>query len=67
MPAELADIAVVTSDNPRTEDPEQILADVVAGIPAIVEPIVIGDRATAIRHAIREAQSGDGVLIAGES
>ncbi|MFM7571554.1 MAG: Mur ligase family protein, partial [Snowella sp.] len=64
--AELADIAVVTSDNPRTEDPEQILADVVAGIPATVEPIVIGDRATAIRHAIREAKSGDGVLIAGK-
>ena len=64
--AELADIAVVTSDNPRTEDPEQILADVVAGIPATIEPIVIGDRATAIRHAIREAQSGDGVLIAGK-
>jgi UDP-N-acetylmuramoyl-L-alanyl-D-glutamate--2,6-diaminopimelate ligase len=64
--AELADIVVVTSDNPRTEDPEQILADVVAGIPASVEPFVIGDRATAIRHAIREAKSGDGVLIAGK-
>lgn len=64
--AELADIAVVTSDNPRTEDPEQILADVVAGIPASVEPLVIGDRATAIRHAIREAKAGDGVLIAGK-
>ncbi len=64
--AELADIAVVTSDNPRTEDPEQILADVVAGIPASVEPLVISDRATAIRQAIREAKAGDGVLIAGK-
>jgi UDP-N-acetylmuramoyl-L-alanyl-D-glutamate--2,6-diaminopimelate ligase len=64
--AELADIAVVTSDNPRTEDPERILADVVAGISPTIEPVVIGDRATAIRHAIREAKSGDGVLIAGK-
>lgn len=64
--AELADLAVVTSDNPRTEDPEQILKDVVAGIPAEVEPIVEGDRAAAIRQAILTAQPGDGVLIAGK-
>ena len=64
--AELADIAVVTSDNPRTENPEQILKDVVAGIPNPVEPIVIGDRAMAIATAIQNAQPGDGVLIAGK-
>jgi UDP-N-acetylmuramoyl-L-alanyl-D-glutamate--2,6-diaminopimelate ligase len=64
--AELADVAVVTSDNPRTEDPERILQDIVEGIPASVEPIVIGDRATAIRTAILQAQPGDGVLIAGK-
>ena len=64
--ADLADLAVVTSDNPRTEDPETILADVVAGIPSTVEPWVIGDRATAIHRAIREAKPGDGVLIAGK-
>ncbi|MEB3229063.1 MAG: UDP-N-acetylmuramoyl-L-alanyl-D-glutamate--2,6-diaminopimelate ligase [Synechocystis sp.] len=64
--AELADLAVVTSDNPRTEDPEQILADVVQGIPAEIDPWVIGDRATAIHKAIREAKPGDGVLIAGK-
>jgi UDP-N-acetylmuramoyl-L-alanyl-D-glutamate--2,6-diaminopimelate ligase len=64
--ADLADLAVVTSDNPRTEDPEQILKDVVAGIPAGVEPIVEGDRAAAIRQAILTAQPGDGVLIAGK-
>ncbi len=64
--AELADIAVVTSDNPRTEDPERILQDVVAGIPESVNPIVIGDRATAIRTAMLQAQPGDGVLIAGK-
>ncbi|MEM7757156.1 MAG: UDP-N-acetylmuramoyl-L-alanyl-D-glutamate--2,6-diaminopimelate ligase [Cyanobacteria bacterium P01_A01_bin.40] len=64
--AELADIAVVTSDNPRTENPEQILKDVVAGIPKNVKPIVISDRAQAIATAIRDAQPGDGVLIAGK-
>ena len=64
--AELADVVVVTSDNPRTEDPEQILKDVVAGIPSEVKPLVIGDRAQAIATAIRDAQPGDGVLIAGK-
>jgi UDP-N-acetylmuramoyl-L-alanyl-D-glutamate--2,6-diaminopimelate ligase len=64
--AQLADIAVVTSDNPRTENPEQILKDVVAGIPDTVTPLVIGDRAKAIATAIKNAQPGDGVLIAGK-
>ncbi|MGB5959945.1 MAG: UDP-N-acetylmuramoyl-L-alanyl-D-glutamate--2,6-diaminopimelate ligase [Coleofasciculaceae cyanobacterium] len=64
--AELADIAVLTSDNPRTEDPEKILEDVLAGIPAAIEAMVICDRATAIRTAILQAQPGDGVLIAGK-
>lgn len=64
--AELADLAVVTSDNPRTEDPDRILADVIQGIPAEIDPWVISDRATAIHRAIREAKPGDGVLIAGK-
>jgi UDP-N-acetylmuramoyl-L-alanyl-D-glutamate--2,6-diaminopimelate ligase len=64
--AELADLAVVTSDNPRTEVPDRILDDVIAGIPAEVKPIVICDRADAIRTAIMEAKPGDGVLIAGK-
>jgi UDP-N-acetylmuramoyl-L-alanyl-D-glutamate--2,6-diaminopimelate ligase len=64
--AELADLAVVTSDNPRTEDPEKILEDIVAGIPDSVQPIVISDRAQAIATAIENAQPGDGVLIAGK-
>lgn len=63
--AELSDWAVVTSDNPRTEDPERILQDVVAGI-SHQNPTVIGDRAEAIRVAILQAQPGDGVLIAGK-
>ncbi len=64
--AELADVAVVTSDNPRTEDPERILQDVLAGIPDTLKPIVIADRAKAIHTAILDAQPGDGVLIAGK-
>ncbi|MEG3841883.1 UDP-N-acetylmuramoyl-L-alanyl-D-glutamate--2,6-diaminopimelate ligase, partial [Microcoleus sp. herbarium14] len=64
--AELADVVVVTSDNPRTEVPDRILEDVIAGIPAAVKPIVLCDRATAIRTAIMDAKPGDGVLIAGK-
>ncbi|WP_071190962.1 UDP-N-acetylmuramoyl-L-alanyl-D-glutamate--2,6-diaminopimelate ligase [Trichormus sp. NMC-1] len=64
--AQLADVAVVTSDNPRTEDPEKILQDVLAGIPDSVQPMVICDRATAIHTAILQAKPGDGVLLAGK-
>jgi UDP-N-acetylmuramoyl-L-alanyl-D-glutamate--2,6-diaminopimelate ligase len=64
--ADLADQVIVTSDNPRTENPEAILADVVAGIPGDRPIQVIADRAEAIAKAIREAQPGDGVLIAGK-
>ncbi len=64
--AELADLAVVTSENPRTEDPQRILDDILTGIPDTVQPLVIGDRATAIRTAILQAQPGDGVLLAGK-
>jgi UDP-N-acetylmuramoyl-L-alanyl-D-glutamate--2,6-diaminopimelate ligase len=64
--AQLADLAVVTSDNPRTENPEQILKDVVAGIPNTITPLIISDRAKAIATAIKNAQPGDGVLIAGK-
>jgi len=64
---ELADVVVVTSDNPRTEDPERILQDIVAGIPASLGPeSVIADRAVAIQTAITLAQPGDGILIAGK-
>jgi UDP-N-acetylmuramoyl-L-alanyl-D-glutamate--2,6-diaminopimelate ligase len=64
--AELADLVIVTSDNPRTEDPAQILKDVVAGIDRSAGIEVIADRAAAIAHAISIARSGDGVLIAGK-
>ncbi|MEO1210798.1 MAG: UDP-N-acetylmuramoyl-L-alanyl-D-glutamate--2,6-diaminopimelate ligase [Cyanobacteria bacterium J06638_20] len=64
---DLADLAIVTSDNPRTENPQQILTDIVAGIPAALPPEqVMSDRATAIQQAIQQAQPGDCVLIAGK-
>jgi UDP-N-acetylmuramoyl-L-alanyl-D-glutamate--2,6-diaminopimelate ligase len=64
--AQLADWPVVTSDNPRTEDPAGILSDILAGIPATASPTVEVDRRTAIRQAILEAKAGDCVVLAGK-
>ncbi len=64
---DLADTIVVTSDNPRTEDPQQILQDIVAGIPAALgAEQVVCDRGAAIAAAVAMAQPGDCVLIAGK-
>jgi UDP-N-acetylmuramoyl-L-alanyl-D-glutamate--2,6-diaminopimelate ligase len=60
----LADRAIVTSDNPRSEDPEAIIAEVMEGCPAGTEAEV--DRRAAIEMAIAEAAPGDVVLIAGK-
>ena len=65
--AELADLVVVTDDNPRDEDPADIRAAVVAGAadgPAAVEEI--GDRSAAIDFAVGWAREGDVVLVAGK-
>ncbi|MEI6429651.1 MAG: UDP-N-acetylmuramoyl-L-alanyl-D-glutamate--2,6-diaminopimelate ligase [Pseudanabaena sp. ELA607] len=67
----LADQVYVTSDNPRTEDPARILADVVVGVRQgnAIKPtpyVVEGDRRQAIIAAITAAQAGDTVLIAGK-
>jgi UDP-N-acetylmuramoyl-L-alanyl-D-glutamate--2,6-diaminopimelate ligase len=64
--ARLADQVVVTSDNPRTEDPQQILDDVLAGIPEGTSLQVQADRAAAIATTVAEADPGDLVLIAGK-
>jgi UDP-N-acetylmuramoyl-L-alanyl-D-glutamate--2,6-diaminopimelate ligase len=64
--ARLADQVVVTSDNPRTEDPQRILEDVVAGIPSDTALEVQVDRAQAIAEAIAAAGPRDLVLIAGK-
>jgi UDP-N-acetylmuramoyl-L-alanyl-D-glutamate--2,6-diaminopimelate ligase len=65
--AENSDLVVLTSDNPRSEDPLTIMNDALVGIrrtdvPHIVEP----DRATAIARAIKEAHPGDIVILAGK-
>ena len=64
---ELSDVVVLTSDNPRSEDPLQIMNDALVGIrrsdtKTIVEP----DRAVAIHKAFQEARAGDLVLLAGK-
>jgi len=61
-----ADHVIVTDDNPRTEDPQQIIADVLAGVASLDRLQVVPDRADAIARAIRSASPGDAVLIAGK-
>jgi UDP-N-acetylmuramoyl-L-alanyl-D-glutamate--2,6-diaminopimelate ligase len=69
--ARLADVLVVTDDNPRSEDPAAIRAEILAGVDAVAladraEVVEIGSRREAIRHAIAIAQDGDTVLVAGK-
>ena len=63
---ELADLGVITSDNPRTEDPNAIIGQICTGIQQQQKFMVEPDRAKAIEMAIREARPGDVVLIAGK-
>ena len=64
--SERADVAIFTSDNPRTEDPEKILDDVVRGAVAGAQTLRITDRRQAIATAAMLAQAGDIILIAGK-
>ncbi len=66
--AELADEIIVTSDNPRSEEPEQIIAHIAAGFtPARLPPPVLeADRAKAILFAVKNAGKNDVVLVAGK-
>lgn len=63
---ELSDLTVVTSDNPRHEDPEKIIDDVMAGVKAGAAVIRQADRRSAIAEALKHASAGDVVLIAGK-
>ncbi|MEP6592201.1 MAG: cyanophycin synthetase, partial [Acidobacteriota bacterium] len=78
--ARLSDLVIVTSDNPRSEDPEQIIEDIKRGIvvpadrlpprgqaaPKSTACLAIVDRKAAIERAVRDARPGDLVLIAGK-
>jgi UDP-N-acetylmuramoyl-L-alanyl-D-glutamate--2,6-diaminopimelate ligase len=62
----LADLVVLTSDNPRSEDPDRIIADVKGGTEGPAELVIDADRARAISRALRSARPGDVVIIAGK-
>lgn len=66
--ARISDLAVVTSDNPRTEDPLRIIEDILPGVRQVpnADYVVIPDRREAIGRAIRGAGPGDVVVIAGK-
>jgi UDP-N-acetylmuramoyl-L-alanyl-D-glutamate--2,6-diaminopimelate ligase len=65
--ARLADVAIVTSDNPRSEPPEAIIEEILTGVPAEAFHVKRSvDRRTAIEQAIAQAEPGDVVVIAGK-
>jgi UDP-N-acetylmuramoyl-L-alanyl-D-glutamate--2,6-diaminopimelate ligase len=64
--AEFADRIVLTTDNPRTENPEAIFDDIISGIPEGVSYEVISDRRSAINYAVRNSPHDGVVLIAGK-
>jgi UDP-N-acetylmuramoyl-L-alanyl-D-glutamate--2,6-diaminopimelate ligase len=65
--ARLSSIVFITDDNPRTEDPDRIVKEILNGVGSSEVPVhVVRDRATAIREAVRSAGEGDLVIIAGK-
>ena len=64
--ARYADLIILTSDNPRTEEPDAILRDIQAGLPAGTPCQVLADRRAAIRAAVAAAGPGDFLLVAGK-
>ena len=64
---ELADLCILTSDNPRTEDPMEILREIEEGIKETTgEYVVIENRRDAIRHALEIGQEGDIIVLCGK-
>ncbi|UCF06682.1 MAG: UDP-N-acetylmuramoyl-L-alanyl-D-glutamate--2,6-diaminopimelate ligase [bacterium] len=63
--SELSDAVYITDDNPRTEDPETIVREVLTGVHGVT-PVVIRDRREAIHRVVRDAGVGDLVVIAGK-
>ena len=64
--ARLADLVILTSDNPRSEEPMSIIREIESGIPAGTHYLVEPDRAKAIELAVSEVQAGDILLVAGK-
>ncbi len=65
--AQMADFVVVTSDNPRTEVPGDIIADILPGLEGTETPyVVVEDRVEAIRYALNHAQTNDVIILAGK-
>jgi UDP-N-acetylmuramoyl-L-alanyl-D-glutamate--2,6-diaminopimelate ligase len=64
--AGLADFVIITSDNPRTEDPLKIIRDILEGMPKGAAYEVIPDRAEAIRRAAARSAEGDVIVVAGK-
>lgn len=65
--AELADFVIVTSDNPRTEDPDFIISEILPGLEGTSTPYVVEpDRVKAIRYALSHAQKDDVIILAGK-
>ena len=65
--AQMADFVVVTSDNPRTEVPGDIIADILPGLEGTETPyVVVEDRVEAIRYALDHAQTNDVIILAGK-
>ena len=63
---DLADKVIVTSDNPRSENPQQIITDILAGLRSTADVIVEADRELAIKEACKIAKEDDVVLLAGK-
>lgn len=65
--AELSDFCVVTSDNPRSENPSEIIKDILVGMEGINTPyVVVENRREAIAYAIKNAKKDDIILLAGK-
>ena len=65
--ARLADFVIVTSDNPRTEDPDFIISEILPGLEGASTPYVVEpDRVKAIRYALDHAQTDDVIILAGK-